>query len=164
MNWIIQKLSSLSASDWAAWWGAILATIIFAWELYKWLHSGPRLRVTAHPNMQQAVGGKLENARYIVVNVTNIGDARTTITHLCLYYYRSKWAVLRNKPFERMVVVQVHLGQPLPVPLDAGDTWSGLIDQTEDKERMLKEGFLHCAIIEARRDKPWMSRINPKSE
>lgn len=152
----------MSASDWAGWWGAIVATLVAAWELFKWLYSGPRLRVTAHPNMQQAVGGKLENARYIVVNVTNVGDARTTITHLCLHYYPSKLAVIRRKPSERMVVVQVHLGKPLPVALDAGDTWSGLVNQTEDIERMLKKGILHCAIAEARRDKPWECRIRLK--
>jgi hypothetical protein len=25
-----------SVSDVAAWWGAVLATVVFAWDVYKW--------------------------------------------------------------------------------------------------------------------------------
>lgn len=38
----------------AAWWGAILSTVVFGWEMYKWLRSGARLKVQVAQNMQAA--------------------------------------------------------------------------------------------------------------
>ena len=33
-------------------WGAVLSTIVFAWDIYKWRTSGPRLRFFASGNME----------------------------------------------------------------------------------------------------------------
>jgi len=152
---------TFNITQWAAWWGAILATVVFAWDVFKWIRRGPRLRVRAYPNMQTAVGGKLEDARYISVSVTNIGGSKTTIRNVGLNYYEPKLFALHRTPTERMIVKEIHNAKPLSQGIDAGSTWDGLIDQSSDVDRMLRDGVLTCAIYEARRDKPWQRRINP---
>jgi hypothetical protein len=114
--------------------------------------------------MQVAVGGKLEDARYISISVTNIGGSKTTITNVGLNYYESKLFTLRNKPAERMIMKESHNAKPLPYAIDAGSTWDGLIDQNNDIDQMLRNGILICAIYEARRDRPWRARINPHKQ
>ncbi len=146
MDWILHKFSSFTASDWAAWWGAILATVVFLWDVFKWFHTGPRLKVTACPNMQMAsrLGG-VEPQRYLFVSAVNIGSVPTTITHLYLTYYASWVRRIFHKPSERMVVLETKLGA-LPKLLAVGDTWSGPIEQTSELEKMLSEGYLFCGI------------------
>jgi hypothetical protein len=75
MHSLHQKLSSLSASDWAAWWGAILATIVFGWDIVKSFRSGPRLRVRAAPEMQMEDGrGALSPEKYITLKKPPAGE------------------------------------------------------------------------------------------
>jgi hypothetical protein len=114
--------------------------------------------------MQVPVGGRLENARYVSISVTNVGGSRTTITLLGLNYYKSKFLTSRRKPTERMIVKEIYNAKPLPHPIDAGSTWAGLIEQTTDIDRMLRDGVLCCTIYEARRDKPWQTRMNPNKQ
>jgi hypothetical protein len=42
----------MNAPDAAAWWGAALATIVFGWDIYKWLTSGAKITLSATGNMQ----------------------------------------------------------------------------------------------------------------
>jgi len=76
----------------AAWWGAVIATFVIIWDIYKWTHSGPIINVTASPNMQ-AVGNfsnRESDKDYISIIVTNTGNIKTTITHLVVFYYKYK--------------------------------------------------------------------------
>src|SRR6266702_2994411 len=112
MHGLLQKLLALSASDWAAWWGAILATIVFAWEIVKWFRAGPRLRVRTAPEMQMEDGcGGLSPEKYITFSVVNVGDAPTTVTHLFLTYYSSWLRRVFRRPSREMIVALVRLAQ-----------------------------------------------------
>ncbi len=42
----------MSSTDAAAWWGAIVASLILIWDVYKWIKSGTALRLNAVPDMQ----------------------------------------------------------------------------------------------------------------
>jgi hypothetical protein len=33
---ILNRLTQLTASEWAAWWGAVVATSLFLWDIIKW--------------------------------------------------------------------------------------------------------------------------------
>ena len=37
----------MKITDWAAWWGAIIATLVLVWDMYKWKRSGPIINVSA---------------------------------------------------------------------------------------------------------------------
>jgi hypothetical protein len=82
-------------TDVAAWWGAVLATIVFAWELYKWWHR-VRVQVSAQSNMvEHVVGSGVRPAhptRYrVVVVAVNVGDQPVTLLHIAVEQYRSWW-------------------------------------------------------------------------
>ena len=77
----------MTASDMAAWWGAGLASLVFGWDIYKWMTAGPRLFLKASPNMQLV--GDRSGTEHVFVEVVNRGDKPTTITHLAFYSYKS---------------------------------------------------------------------------
>lgn len=35
----------MDGTDIAAWWGAITATVVLCWDVYKWIMSGARVRI-----------------------------------------------------------------------------------------------------------------------
>jgi hypothetical protein len=72
--------SSLSATDVAAWIGAITGVGLFLWGIYTWWHSGPRLRVEALPNLfpgDLPVAPIPENRSFLQIKVYNHGDRET---------------------------------------------------------------------------------------
>src|SRR5437879_4880685 len=42
----------VNLTDVVAWWGAVVATIVLLWDVYKWTHRGADVRVEAAPNMK----------------------------------------------------------------------------------------------------------------
>jgi hypothetical protein len=163
VSFILQKLSSLSASDWAAWWGAILATVVFSWDIVKWLGSGPRLRVRSAPEMQmENERGGLDPEKYITFSVVNVGDAPTTVTHLLLTYYSSWLRRLLRRASREMIVARIHLAPPLPKLLSVGDTWTGAMLQTPEIDKMLSDGLLYCGVRDESSSDCTLARIVPK--
>src|SRR6266436_6542276 len=80
----------------AAWWGAILATVVFVWDIIKWRLAGPRLRLTIRSGMKTANVPEYEGKTLLLAQVVNYGDRPTTITHLAFSYYRNAWNRLRK--------------------------------------------------------------------
>ena len=73
--------SSVSATDVAAWIGAITGVGLLFWNIYTWWHSGPRLRVEALPNLfpgDLPVAPIPENRSFLQIKVYNYGDRETT--------------------------------------------------------------------------------------
>ncbi len=59
---------------------AVVATVVFLWDIYKWKRTGPRISFTASPNMKIYGDPEREGETYINVRATNIGDKPATIT------------------------------------------------------------------------------------
>lgn len=136
----------VDASTVAAWWGAVLATIVFIWEIYKWSRTGARLRVTANPEMQQVIPDVgIEPELYINLVVANVGDAPTTITHLLGYVFASRWQTLRGKRIKAFVILPGQ-GANYPHLLEPGNTWSAWILQSEVERFMAKGHIIHVGI------------------
>ena len=81
----------MEASVVAAWWGAIVASIVLLWDIFKWVTKGAHVIVNAAPNMQTVnhIEGKLDDNKLIFVEAINTGDLPTTITHLAFFQYES---------------------------------------------------------------------------
>ena len=71
---------SASTTDIVAWWGAIIATVVFAWDIYKWKTSGAKIRLLVSSGMSLYGGGVKDENTYITFRVTNVEDRPTTIT------------------------------------------------------------------------------------
>ena len=151
----------MSATDIAAWIGAVTGTLVLIWDVYKWMQTGPKVKVSAAPNMV-AYGSAvtiLGSKANIMVEVTNTGDGKTTITHLVGFFYRSrlrKW--LRRKPDRTMVVPNPGSGQ-LPHVIHPGERWIGAMDQSADLIKMSNEGALYVGVLHSTQKRPVLARV-----
>jgi hypothetical protein len=88
---------NLTATDFAAWIGAVAGVSAVVWDVYKWTTAGPRLRISMMPKMKM-IGGPprrshmTEEQLFVVLTVSNFGSQRTTITKLIRVQYDSTWA------------------------------------------------------------------------
>lgn len=149
------------ATDTAAWWGAIVATIVLLWDIYKWWRSGARLIVRANPNMQDVsklARGSAHDLR-IFVDVTNSGDRPTTITHLVVYHYSNLFHKLANKPSMQGVVSPGDWGPPTPHVLQPGERWTSGIDQKDLTKKAGTDGYLYCGVIHSLAKRPVLARL-----
>jgi len=150
----------MNASDYAAWWGAIVSTIVGLWEIWTGLRSGPRVRVRATPNMEilgpfVELMGDLRGKTFISVVAVNVGTAPTTITHFGGYFYPSFWRWVLGRPQNFVVPTGLPIGKNLPHVLPPGEEWSNMIDQGDVEERMFKGkgGALYVGVIHNQKTK-----------
>jgi hypothetical protein len=155
---LVINLSKLAVSDYAAWWGAIIATLALVWNIIVAVRAGARLHVTATPNMQifPLAPGE-EDRTYIHVNAINRGNSATTITHFCGYRFDNLWDLIRNKK-QHFIVNGTSDGLPVPYKLAPGDEWRGIADQV----LMLKDfkgKYFYIGVIHNQGKKPIYKRV-----
>ena len=109
-----------------AWWGALLSTIVLFWDIYKYRTAGPRLCFRVRGGII-LVPSDVKRT-FVSSEVTNRGDRPTTITNLCVAYFKKprSLAWLRNRSTINMVVKNPIGGPPLPFKLEPGNVWLGL--------------------------------------
>lgn len=143
-------MNSISITDLVAWYGAVLATFVASFELWKWVHSRALLRITIRPHVYYEDSEvlkveKLENGEsrelqsYFHIEITNSGELPTTLlsvfatTEVTNYFERLRNALLRDKAKFVMSMAQQaftpHLGKTLPLLLGPGEVWSCRIDE-----------------------------------
>lgn len=139
----------MNATDVAAWWGAIAATVAIIWDVVKWSHGGPRINVQPAPNMVVMGGSPLlkDDNTYISVRVTNTGDQKTTITNLVGVYYDSFLKKALGKGAKHFIILNPALASaPLPFGIGPGEQWSGSVIQTQELEERSRNGFLYVGV------------------
>ena len=156
----------MKATDLAAWWGAIVASLILIWDIYKWKRSGPIVRVSASPNMRTYgnISDSQKDKTYVVVEVTNTGDRKTTITHLIGFHYKSFFQKILKKRNKAFVVAIPALSEPLPYVLEPGERWLGGIDQNNKLEEISQNGFLYCGVYHSSGKRPVLERVIIKGD
>lgn len=122
-------LSGMTSTEIAAWWGAILASLVLFWDVYKWKRQGPKLVMRLSPNIHVYGDPRRENKIWISITVTNIGDRPTTIKGVGMEFYASWLQRLRNRVKEAAIFTYPNYDLPLPRVLNSGDEWRGLIPQ-----------------------------------
>lgn len=159
----------LKLNEIAAWYAAIIATIVFLWDIYKWLRTDARIRVSVVPNMILIDNGLARTKRpdekssphSISVEVVNIGGKKTTLTHITIYCYASLWTRVRGKPLWQGVVPNPCPGK-LPFELDVGARWLGLIEQDASIESGATTGRLYIGVTRATSRRPHLSLVSMK--
>jgi hypothetical protein len=155
-----------------AWWGAILATIVFIWDVIKWKLAGPKLRLRVNCNMKTMNMPLYEGRTLIVADVVNCGDRSTTITHLGFRYYRNLWDRVVGALFRRIlkqdrteiVILDPNPSLSLPHELQPGKMWDGLADQEELLEGIGTNRYILCDIYHTHRKRPLTRRVRLKSK
>ncbi|MFZ3136192.1 MAG: hypothetical protein WA126_02235 [Thermodesulfovibrionales bacterium] len=151
--------SKWSASDFAAWWGAIVATLAVIWNIVVAIRSGARVYVRATPEMQVFPRQPItEDNIYISVTAINRGNSSTTITHFCGYYTKSIWNRIRGKKQAFIVNTDPSLGKTIPYVLRPGEEWSSMANQKSIQEKCAG-GLLYIGIIHNQRKRPVYKRV-----
>jgi hypothetical protein len=147
-------------TNYAAWWGAVVATIVLVWDIYKWKKTGPKVSLKVSADMQ-TFGSSFNNKvkKYVTVRAINSGDKSTTITNLACRYYKNWLSKIRNKPYKFFCIVSPGITGPIPYNLEPGKVWDGFIGQTKEIEKMATEGILVCELYISHSNRPKISRI-----
>jgi hypothetical protein len=154
-------LQRMSVTDAAAWWGALTATLVLVWDIYKWKITGPIVNVSVSPNMKfhGDVPNPLRDETFVVVEVTNTGDRATTLTLLTAVHYRSVFRRFRRKSDGMLIIQDPPLTGPLLHVLKPGQRWLGSIVQKEDIEQMSRDGYLYCGVHHSSGKKSVLQRV-----
>jgi hypothetical protein len=156
---------AVSTTEIVAWWGAILATVVFVWDIIKWRLAGPKLRLTIRSSMKTINVPEYEGKTLLIAEVVNYGDRPTTITLLTFFYYRNRWNWLRNQADQKTAVMVPNTRQSIPFELRPGNSWSGFaiqdkaMENAETLEKMAREGYLFCAIYHSHSTRPLRQRV-----
>ena len=153
-------MTSMSATDIAAWWGAGIATVVVLWDIFKWRRGrATQVRITANPNMQEYFPGEgFQEPKFVFVEITNVGDRTTTLTNLCGFHYSSWWKKLFNKQTQAFVVADPAPGV-IPHELEPGKRWTGRIGQTQQMENWSRNGRLYVAVYHTLAKKAELIRL-----
>lgn len=147
----------MSATQWAAWVGALSGVGGLGWNVYTKLTSGPRLRVSAFAGMVM-MPPPPNNPTFLKITIQNVGTAPTTITNLSFYSYDSWWKRCRNRATIN-AVLNHYKGPQLPHKLDIGEEWCGVMEQDQKFVDWLQSGVLWCAVQHSFSKKPTTVRI-----
>ncbi len=138
MNWDTTKIIAIYA--------AVLSSIVFLWDIFKWRSAGPKLLFIVLSGMKNANSLRLQDKTVITATVSNTGDRPTTITTMGFIHYSSWWSYIRKKPDRAMVVVHPNEYDRLPVVLKLGEIWRGFNEQDSEMVEMAAKGRLYCYI------------------
>jgi hypothetical protein len=148
----------MSITDFAAWWGAVIATLVILWDIYKWRHAGPNVSLNIRPNMFTSGHSELDGKRLFLIDAANNGDRPTTITKLVFIYYNGLWALLCRKA-EYFFIKNPGLENGFPHKLDVGETWDGFAFHNDEHDHMLKTGYFYAWLYSSDRSRPISVRI-----
>ncbi|WP_018079672.1 hypothetical protein [Thiobacillus denitrificans] len=128
----------MTITDIAAWYAAAVATAVFAWDIIKWVRSGPRLRINTKCNISYADGRVIEStsleggalvstlAEYCHIEILNTGDQPTTLIDVEAAHEPNASG---NQMSCSSIAFMVHSGSnPLPALLGPGEMWSARLE------------------------------------
>ena len=150
----------------AAWWGAVVATFVGAFDIYKYLRSGPRLHLQASGDWlflgSLPTVGSSPKEEYISVRVTNRGDRGTTLTNFVGIFYPSgfkRWVGKGAKQFVVPTGGPPLFSKQLPAMLEPGEVWQGHIMQDRIERDFGRNGVLLVGVAFSHGRRPMMGRV-----
>jgi hypothetical protein len=142
-----------------AWWGAVLSTTVFLWDIYKWRTAGPKIRMTVQTDMEAINMTEHQGKTLLRIDVINYGDRPTTITNVIFACYSSAWAQIRKNASKVFVIPRPSTAQPLPFELKPGCVWTGIGIQDEKLEQAARSSRLFCFVCHSHRNRPLKQRV-----
>lgn len=143
---------------------AVIATFVLGWDAYKWLDSGPKVRLTSSTGMKIVGGYQVDSNKYVSVVAVNLGDRTTTITNLGFEYYGSwfKAHIRRNNADQAFIVTTPSQNQMIPYRFEAGDQWVGLALQDDAIVQMIRDGYLFVVLYHSHGGRGVRRKLNAK--
>lgn len=154
-------------TNFVAWWGAVVATLVLAWDVAKWLRAGPIVKTriqldTWYPDgrvikvEKDEHGESKELADYCHIELVNIGNFPTTIMGISASHLEKKNQAKMSCSDQRFTL---HYGKMLPHVLPPGEVWSCRLEMS-DLFRLSKRGKPYIEVHLSHMKKPF--KIWPK--
>ncbi|WP_194856928.1 hypothetical protein [Alloalcanivorax venustensis] len=152
--------------DFVKWWGAVLATLAFGWNIYNTVTNAPRLKVklrpeTSYPDARVIATEKGEHgesrvlATYCHIEITNTGRLPATVTNIEATHVDNGNGTL-SFGFPRF---QSHSPETLPLFIGPGQLWSCRLEM-DDLYRLMEYGKPEIHITVSYKDKPFVAAPN----
>jgi hypothetical protein len=153
---------SLNPSEYAAWWGACIATIIALWDVYKWWRDRPGFSV----KIKCLTSTELKNSiDFLSVGVEVInGQSPLSIRAVSLRHFKTIWHCAIRKPnrFSKLSLSE------LPKKLDPAEVWMIELDEFDDDFCLSREdltnGILYINLYGTHRKRPVSARLLIKND
>jgi len=150
----------MSISEVAAWWGAIIASIVLIWDIYKWKTDGPKLNMLLSPNMKTYGDPSRENITWVSATITNVGSRPTTIKSIGMWYYQNWFSYYRNKVEQAAIFPNPNDQFRLPLVLKPGEEWIGLVPQDRLYEDIKdKSGYMTIWVSHSHSSKAMRKKL-----
>jgi hypothetical protein len=149
----------MGITDVVAWLGAITGTGALLWDIYKWKHSGPKLKIAVSPGMSMYHPAMPKtDDRFMMVKVANVGHSKTTLTTLSFLHDDLPLKKLKKKKVNQFVVLQPDPGK-LPHVLEPGEEWVGMVKQTDEVVNLMKKKYFYCRVYHSLSEQPAVARV-----
>ena len=130
----------MSTTDVLAWWGAIIGSLVFVWDIYKWMKERVQISVMAAEYDVPAEKG-------IRCEIRNRGGRPTTIKEVMLVNYQKRqFRTYFLRIFDAERSVRKSQDGSLPFLLQPGAMWTGYYNYEEETHTMLCEDI--AALVE----------------
>jgi hypothetical protein len=151
----------MTGTQWLAWVGAFTGPLSLGWQVFTWVRTGPRLRVTTLIfTTNEWVSGPINYKRYgfevpvVRITVENRGTAPTTIKSLLCETYPSRWARFRRRESMPYGFLEGHEGPPLPYRLEGGGYFVAWVRQNEELTKWIMSRKLRFGVKHSCSTKP----------
>ena len=152
-------IGEMTASDVAAWWGAILATGAVLFDFYKWRKAGPQITLSAMPDMETNGRPEFSGKVLTLIQACNTGDRASTITRVGFEYYPTTWRRLRRRP----ILSHIRCSD-IPHKIEPGAVWQWFAFQSDELTRQISAGKLYCAIQCSTEKRPILTQVRRLQE
>ncbi len=150
----------------AAWWGALIATIVLLFDYYKWARSGPRIRCDSKYGWKMMVDGVVDSDEYVFFSVTNTGDRPTTITKQAVLHWpnRIKRHFCKSKT-QFWIKGDLHGMGQIPMIIKPGEIWNGTARINDEIHKLMnKDGYLYLSLEFSHRRRPYLFKVTKGSK
>lgn len=151
----------MTASDWAAWTGAIAGVVALAWEIVRWWREGPRLlvRTSAYMKLMPDTDGRL----LLMVWVTNVGTVTVTLTSCGMFTFSSWWTNHTFRPSRSWVFATNAVGPELPQEIQPAQQWTCGVRKDAELSTLIEAGTLYIGVYHAAAPlRPVLRRVVPE--
>src|SRR5262249_45084452 len=108
------------------------------------------------------IGGPADGkVTYIGLDISNVGDAPTTITQGVLMGYRHRFSRFLRQTEVKAAIVNHSLAQTIPYTLPCGGRLMSRVIQEPDIEQWSRDYVLYMGVCHSMRRRPYLLRVKP---
>lgn len=134
-------MMSLNPSNYAAWWGAGIATIVGLWNVYKWWRDRPGFCVKVQcPTPTDLINSG--NFLSVGVEVIN-GQSPLSIRAVSLRHFETIWHRAIRRPDRASKLFR----SELPKKLDPAEVWKFGLDEFDDDFCLSREDLTNVILL-----------------